>query len=84
MIWQALTFLAIHLLVTKIGFIYSDLKVVSIGNEQLLDKLDEGVIILDSSSLEVLFSNKSAKKVQISDLDFEKPLFAFLDSEFFK
>ena len=61
---------------------------VSVGNEKLLDSLDEGVIILESSSHEVLFLNKSAKNVYPLDVainfDSDQPLFALLDNQFFK
>ena len=61
---------------------------VSVGNEQLLDNLDEGVIILESNSLEVLFLNKSAKQIHIAEdtmnFDSDKPLFALIDDQFFK
>ena len=61
---------------------------VSKGNEKLLDNLDEGVIILESNSHEVLFLNKSAKRVHIAEntmnYDFDQPLFALLDDQFFE
>ena len=61
---------------------------VSVGNEQLLDNLDEGVIILESISHKVLFLNRSAKRVQLADntMSFESdmPLFALLDYQIFE
>lgn len=33
MIWQSLVFLVFHLMTMKIGFMYTDLKVVNAGNE---------------------------------------------------
>ena len=43
---------------------------------------------MESNSREVLFMNKSAKRVQLADisvnLDHDQPLFAPLENEFFK
>ena len=50
-----------HMIVTKVGFIFVHAESVNEGNEQLLNNLDEGVVILDKQDKNIIFVNKRAK-----------------------
>ena len=63
LIWQSINLLIIHLVVTKWGLIYIDSELLREGNQQLLDNLEEGVIILDETNLDILFKNKAATRI---------------------
>ena len=55
-----LNLLFVHLVITKLGFLYVDNAVIRSGNEQLLDNLEEGVIIIEETSHEILYYNEAA------------------------
>ena len=40
-----------HLVITKTGFIYVESEILREGNEQLLNNLEEGVMIIEEQSL---------------------------------
>lgn len=65
LIWQSINLLIIHLVVTKWGLIYIDSELLREGNQQLLDNLEEGVIILDETNLDILFKNKAATRISL-------------------
>ena len=44
--------------------IYAEAIILRTGNEQLLDNLEEGVIIQEKDTQEIIFMNKSAKNFQ--------------------
>ena len=52
--------LFVHLVITKLGFLYVDNAVLRSGNEQLLDNLEEGVIIIEETSRDILYYNEAA------------------------
>jgi uncharacterized membrane protein len=54
-IWLVMTLLFYHLVITKVGMIYIDAEVLREGNDQTLDNLEEGVIILDERDLQIQF-----------------------------
>ena len=60
MLWHSLNLLIIHLMVVKVGMLYCDAEVLRGGNEQLLDGIEEGVIILEEESLDILYYNAAA------------------------
>ena len=39
-----------HLIITKVGMIYVEAEILRTGNEELLNNLEEGVIILENES----------------------------------
>ena len=45
----------IHLIVTKVGFIYTELEVLRKGNDETFNDLNEGVIIFDKEDLQIQF-----------------------------
>jgi hypothetical protein len=45
--------LIIHIIVTKVGMIYIEAEVLREGNEQTLNNLEEGVIIVDEKDLQI-------------------------------
>ena len=51
----------VHLIITKVGKIFVESEVLREGNEQLLNNLDEGVVIIDEDSKDILFQNRSAE-----------------------
>ena len=53
-------FMGIHMILTKFGFLFIDAEVLRSGNAQLLDNLEEGIIILNETSNEVMFYNSAA------------------------
>ena len=50
----------VHLVITKVGFIYIEAEALRSGNEQTLDNLNEGVIILGEEDMEIRYYNKAA------------------------
>ena len=51
----------IHICITKVGMIYIEINVLRMGNEQLLNNLEEGVVIQEESTTEIKFLNTAAK-----------------------
>lgn len=64
MVWLAGCLLICHLIITKVGMIFVNAEILSTGNEQLLNNLEEGVMILDETTQEVIFINKAVKQLQ--------------------
>ena len=62
-----------HSVITAIGFVYIRAEILSMGNEQILNNLEEGLIITDelhkdksdasSEGDEVIFINQAARKM---------------------
>ena len=67
MIWQAFTLWIGHLIIVKVGMIFIHAEILRAGNEQLLNELEEGVIILDTETKEVVFCNKAANRITFMD-----------------
>ena len=63
-LWQCMNLWGIHMVITKVGMIYVEAEVLRLGNDQTLDNLSEGVIILKSSDLSLQFQNKAARDVK--------------------
>ena len=62
--WLAISLFICHIVVNKIGKIYCESILLRQGNEQILDNLDTGVMIVEEGNLEnALFFNKAAKKL---------------------
>ena len=62
--WHCLNLFFIHWIITKIGFLFIDAEVLRLGNDQVLDSLEEGVVILDEKSKEILYYNAAAAEAQ--------------------
>ena len=62
-LWMIVTLIFVHLIITKVGMIYINAEVLREGNDQTLDNLEEGVIILYETDLEIKFQNKAARIV---------------------
>ena len=73
----------IHFVMTWVGLIFVETKILRNGNEQLLHGLKEGVIILDEEHGHIAFLNKAAKRFQINDRTLWRPRHAltFEDEE---
>ena len=57
-----------HWIVTKIGFLFIESEVLRKGNEQLLDGFDEGVIVLEEKSNNILFYNAAAAGAHVESM----------------
>jgi RsiW-degrading membrane proteinase PrsW (M82 family) len=53
MLWLSMNLMIIHLVISKVGMIYTDAEVLREGNDQTLNNLEEGVIILDEKDLQI-------------------------------
>ena len=53
-----------YLAINKIGMIVIESEILREGNENLLNNLDEGVIIQQEDSKEILFQNTAATLIQ--------------------
>ena len=40
----------LHVIITKVGMIYVEAEILRTGNEELLNSLEEGVVILENKS----------------------------------
>ena len=72
--WHLLNLLFIHLVITKVGMLYAETEVLRVGNEQVLDSLQEGVVILERGTENndgILYSNKASKGEQDLNLSTE-------------
>ena len=97
MIFTALVITLMHILFNKMGLLFVDSEILRTGNDQLLNDLEEGVIILKEDSKKVLFVNKAASKLlidinmtkEVEDrsqvcIDMTSPKFAKIDENTFK
>ena len=69
MVWLAINLLIVHLVITKVGLIFVDAEILRIGNEQLLDNFEEGVLILEEEKMEPIFLNKAARELNFDYSD---------------
>ena len=53
--------------ITKVGMIFVDAEILRAGNEQILNELEEGVIILQAESKEIVFSNNAANRISYTN-----------------
>ena len=60
MIFTALVITLMHILFNKMGLLFVDAEILRTGNDQLLNDLQEGVIILNEESKTILFVNQAA------------------------
>lgn len=65
MIFTALAITLMHILFNKMGLLFVDSEILRTGNDQLLNELEEGVIILNEDSKKVLFVNQAATKLLV-------------------
>ena len=63
-IWQLTWIIMIHLVINKVGMVYTEAEVLRQGNDQTLDNLDEGVVILDEKEMKIRYYNKAASVSQ--------------------
>ena len=52
----------IHIVMTQVGMIFVNSETVRVGNEEILNNMKEGVVILHEENDQVLFANKAADK----------------------
>ena len=60
--WHALNLLAVHLCITKAGFLFIEAELLRGGNEQVLDGLEEGVVIIGEKEKDILYYNNAAMR----------------------
>jgi len=63
--WQLFNFAMVHSVISIVGMLYVETEILRTGNEQLLNDLKEGVIIMDKESSMVMFVNNAAKRFKI-------------------
>ena len=62
-VWILLTLSICHITISTAGFLFVEAEILRKGDEELLDSLDVGLIIVDKDdNNEVIFLNESAKK----------------------
>ena len=60
--FQFFNLITMHIVLNIVGMLFIEAEILRAGDEQLLNDLKEGVIIMDKESWLVLFVNKAAKK----------------------
>ena len=55
----------IHIIITKVGMIFVDAETVRVGNDTILNSIEEGVVILGEAENKVHFANTSAQKFNV-------------------
>ena len=79
--------LAIHCCVTLVGFLFVKSEVQGLGNDKLLNNLQEGLIIAQKDTGKLLFANKKAERLnkflheELSTCENEKHFSVFERSE---
>lgn len=58
--WQLFNFTMVHSVISIVGMLYVETDILRTGNEQLLNDLKEGVIIMDKETSMVMFANNAA------------------------
>ena len=73
--WFSINVFVIHLIITWVGKLFAESQVLRRANENILDNLEEGVVIIDDSDKNgILYYNRSAtgcKRNQVKDLQTE-------------
>jgi hypothetical protein len=64
-LWSSFNFFFTHIIIYHIGMKFIEVEILNIGNEELLNSLKEGVIILDEGTGLVRFLNKAAKVFKV-------------------
>ena len=60
--WHILNIYWMHLIVTKAGYLYIESEVLRGGNEEILDGLEEGVVIIGEANKNILYYNAAATR----------------------
>ena len=64
MLYLSLEMLGVHFCITSAGYLFADAEIFHAGNEQLLDGLEEGLVILkEDDCLTEIYHNRAAKKL---------------------
>mmetsp|Transcript_27432 Transcript_27432/g.36695 ORF Transcript_27432/g.36695 Transcript_27432/m.36695 type:complete len:177 (+) Transcript_27432:477-1007(+) len=58
--WHSLNLFFIHLIISKVGMLFVETEVLRSGNEKILDGLEEGVVIVEEDSHDILYYNAAA------------------------
>ena len=64
LVWLGISLWLIHLVVTSVGMTLVNAQILNEGNEQLLNNSDQGILIFDQHSEELMFANKAVSKLQ--------------------
>ena len=64
LVWLGISLWLIHLVVTSVGMTLVNAQILNEGNEQLLNNSDQGILIFDQISEELMFANKAVSKLQ--------------------
>ena len=74
MFYVSLVVLTSHLIMTSAGLLFVEAEILRCGNENILDSLQEGVIILSEDTNEMHYLNRAARNISVnfsmsSDID---------------
>ena len=64
--WQLYGLLSCHLVVAYTGYKFAEVQILNLGNAKLLNNLQEGLIVLDKKTKNVMLTNRAAKNLQAS------------------
>ena len=60
-VWFVAMIFIVHLIITSVGMLFAESEVLRNGNENILDNLEEGVVILNQQDMgEILYFNAAA------------------------
>ena len=75
MLWITLSSLLAHIVITMAGLLFVEAEILRCSNENILDSLQEGVIILSEDKNEMHYLNRAARKISVNFIksDLETP-----------
>ena len=75
MLWITSSSLLAHIVITMAGLLFVEAEILRCGNENILDSLQEGVIILSEDKNEMHYLNRAARNISFNFMksDLETP-----------
>ena len=68
--WLFATLIICHFVISSAGFLFVEAEILRQGNEELLNSLDEGLVIVDQNDYDdVVFLNKSAMESKSANME---------------
>ena len=69
MVWISITVLIVHTIITFAGLLFVEAEILRCGNDDILDSLQEGVIILsEEDKNEIRYHNRAARIINIKQI----------------
>ena len=66
MLWISSTVLLSHVIIKSAGLLFVEAEILRYGNENILDSLQEGVIILSEDTNEMYYQNRAARNISLN------------------